>query len=415
MKVRIHRGTKEIGGNCIELSSSGKSIILDLGMPLTITNQDDAELPEIPGLKEGDNPDLLGIIISHPHQDHYGLIPKVHPAVPIFIGKDAHAILEASSPFSPFGISLDCVTHYQNRNLFAIGPFKITPYLNDHSAYDAYSLLVEADGETLFYTGDFRTHGRKAGVFKQLLESGPKDVDVLLMEGTNIGRGLKSDKLVTEDELENNIRDVIASTGGLALSWFSGQNIDRFVTFYKAAKRADRIMIVDLYIAHILDAIDNPSLPSPKNSDLRVFLPSRMRSKIIREKNFDLVSPYYDNRIYPEEIKDSASKYLMTFRPVMCTDMEKAECLSDATLIYSMWTGYLEQGRDDIRDWCRQHSIRFEICHTSGHSDISGMQQLAKALSPKRLIPIHSFKPEFYEDYFSNVEQMEDGEWWDAG
>mgnify|MGYP003634005474 FL=1 len=414
MKVRIHRGTKEIGGNCIELSSSGKSIILDLGMPLTIANQDDAELPEIDGLKNADNLNLLGIIISHPHQDHYGLLPKVHPSIPVYIGKDAHAILEASSPFSPFGVSLDCVTHYKNGNEFIIGPFKITPYLNDHSAYDAYSLLIEADGKTLFYTGDFRTHGRKAGVFKHLIRNGPKDVDVLLMEGTNIGRGLKSEKPVTEDELEIKIRNVIANTDGLVLSWFSGQNIDRFVTFYKAAKRANRIMIVDLYIAHILDAIDNPSLPSPKNSDLRVFLPTRMRNKIIRDKNFDLVSPYYDKRIYPEEIKDNTSKYLMTFRPVMCGDIEKADCLSEASLIYSMWHGYLEQGRDDIRDWCNKNAIKFEICHTSGHSDISGMQQLASALSPKRLIPIHSFQPERYKDYFANVEEMEDGKWWDV-
>ena len=169
------------------------------------------------------------------------------------------------------------------------------------------------------------------------------------MEGTNIGRGISSDKPVTEEELESNIKEILDNTDGLVLSWFSGQNIDRFVTFYKASKRANRIMIIDLYIAHILDAIGNPSLPSPRNSDLKVFLPSRMRSKIIREKNFDLVSPYYGKRIYPEEIKDNASKYLMTFRPVMCTDLEKADCLSSASLIYSMWSGYLEQGKDDIR------------------------------------------------------------------
>jgi ribonuclease J len=414
MRVRIHRGTKEIGGNCIELNSTDKSIILDLGMPLTIANQNDAELPEIPGLKNGDNPDLLGIVISHPHQDHYGLIPKVHPSIPIFIGKDAHAILEASSYFSPFGLSLECFTHYKHRNQFTIGPFQIMPYLNDHSAYDAYSLLIEADGQTLFYTGDFRTHGRKPGVFKQLIEKGPKDVDALLMEGTNIGRDLDGDKPVTEVALENDISVILENTDGLVLSWFSGQNIDRFVTFYKATKRANRTMIVDLYIAHILDAIDNPSLPSPRNSDLRVFLPSRMRSKIIREKNFELVSPYYNKRIYPEKIKENASNYLMTFRPVMCTDLEKADCLNGASLIYSMWSGYLDQGKDDIRDWCSQHSIKFDICHTSGHSDITGMQELATALSPKRLIPIHSFQPKRFEQYFSNVEQMNDGEWWEV-
>ena len=414
MEVQIHRGTKEIGGNCIELKSAGKSIILDLGMPLTIVNQDDAALPNISGLSDGDNTDLLGIVISHPHQDHYGLLPKVHPSVPVFIGKDAHAILEASSPFSPFGLSLKYFTHYKHRNQFAVGPFQITPYLNDHSAYDAYSLLIEADGKTLFYTGDFRTHGRKANVFKKLIETGPNNVDVLLMEGTNIGRSSDAVKPLTEAELENDILDVLIETNGLALSWFSGQNIDRFVTFYKAAKRSNRTMIVDLYIANILDAIDNPSLPSPRNSDLRVFLPSRMRSKIIRDKNFELVSPYYDKRIYSEEIKGNASKYLMTFRPVMCIDLEKTDCLNNASLIYSMWSGYLDQGKDDIRDWCRQYSIRFTICHTSGHSDITGMQELEKALSPKRLVPIHSFQPEHFEHYFSNVMRMNDGQWWEV-
>ena len=202
MKVRIHRGTREIGGNCIELNSEGKSILLDLGMPLTIDNQEKAELPDIPGLKDGDNSDLLGIVISHPHQDHYGLVPKVHDSIPIYIGKAAYAMLEASSPFSPFGLTLEIVRHYENQTQFTIGPFKITPFLNDHSAYDAYSLLIEADGKTLFYTGDFRTHGRKPSVFNQLLKDGPKNVDVLLMEGTNIGRGLDAEKTVNESELE---------------------------------------------------------------------------------------------------------------------------------------------------------------------------------------------------------------------
>jgi len=411
MQARIHRGAKEIGGNCIELSSSGKTIILDLGMPLTVANQDDIKLPEVSGLKNGNNPNLLGIIISHPHQDHYGLLPKVNSLIPVFIGKDAHAILEASAPFSPSGLSLDCVSHYRDRIKFELGPFKITPFLNDHSAFDAYSLLIEADGKSLFYTGDFRTHGRKSGAFKQLLTQGPKKVDVLMMEGTNIGRDMNNERPVTEGELENEIKNILMNTKGLVLSWFSGQNIDRFVTFYRAAKRTKRTMIVDLYIAHILNAIDSQSFPNPRSSNLRVFLPSLMRSKIIRDKNFELVSPYYNKRIYPEEINENAESFLMTFRPIMCRDLEKANCLNKASLIYSMWPGYLEKGVKDIRDWCKEYSITFEICHTSGHSDISGMKKLVDALLPKRIVPIHSFKPELYADLFSNVAQMEDGQW----
>jgi mRNA degradation ribonuclease J1/J2 len=45
------------------------------------------------------------------------------------------------------------------------GPFRITPHLVDHSAYDACALEVEADGRRLFYSGDIRAHGRKGALF----------------------------------------------------------------------------------------------------------------------------------------------------------------------------------------------------------------------------------------------------------
>ncbi len=412
MRVRIHRGSKEIGGNCIELESAGKHILFDLGMPLTAANPDEVKLPEVSGLSNGDDPNFLGVIISHPHQDHYGLLPKAHSTTPVFIGKEAHAILEASAPFSPSGLHLDHVIHYRDKTPFEVGPFRFTPFLNDHSAFDAYALSVEADGKVLFYTGDFRAHGRKSGAFNRLLARGPKKVDVLLMEGTNIGRGASEKKLSTESQLEDEIQASLARTEGLALAWFSGQNIDRFVTFYKAAKGVGRIFVADLYVAHILNALDRRSLPNPRASDIRIFLPARMRSKIIRDKSFDLVRPYYDRRIYPEEIRDEASNLVMTFRPVMCRDLEKARCLKEARLIYSLWPGYLERGNQDIREWCKGHGVHFEIQHTSGHAGISDMKKLVNALSPKRIVPIHSFNPKRFSEFFPNVEPTDDGVWW---
>ncbi len=34
LQLCIHRGTREIGGTCVELESSGQRILLDLGLPL---------------------------------------------------------------------------------------------------------------------------------------------------------------------------------------------------------------------------------------------------------------------------------------------------------------------------------------------------------------------------------------------
>ena len=413
MRVCIHRGTKEIGGNCIEIENAGKHILLDLGMPLSAANPDEVELPDINGLKDGRNPNFLCIVISHPHQDHYGLLPKVHANTPVFIGREAHLILEAAAPFTPSDLQMECVTHYQDHTPFDVGPFRITPFLIDHSAFDAYALSIEAGGKTLFYTGDFRAHGRKARGFDRLLTKAPKGIDALLMEGTNIGRGSEAAEPISESDLEGEILASLKKTAGLALAWFSGQNIDRFVTFFRAAKRAGRRFVVDLYVARILDAIDRPTLPSPRGPDLRVFLPARMRSKIIRDKRFDLVRPYYGQRIYSEEIRKEASNLVMTFRPIMCRDLEKAACLDGARLFYSLWPGYFDRGSSDIRDWCREKRIDFEIRHTSGHAGLSALKKLADALSPRKLVPIHTFAASGFSEFFPNVWQAGDGDWWE--
>lgn len=72
MRVRIHRGAHEIGGSCVEVEAAdGCRVLLDLGRPLE--NGASAPLPAIPGLTEPD-PTLLGLMVSHPHADHYGLV-----------------------------------------------------------------------------------------------------------------------------------------------------------------------------------------------------------------------------------------------------------------------------------------------------------------------------------------------------
>ncbi len=34
MRVCIHRGSKQIGGSCVEVESHGQRLLIDLGLPL---------------------------------------------------------------------------------------------------------------------------------------------------------------------------------------------------------------------------------------------------------------------------------------------------------------------------------------------------------------------------------------------
>ena len=412
MRFRIHRGATEIGGNCIEVQADGKSLLLDLGLPLDAAEAHRDLLPPVAGLADGGNPDLLAVVLSHPHGDHYGLLASAHPSIPVYLGEGARRLLEAAAPFLAADGIRQPVTTYRNREAFTVGPFTVTPYLMDHSAFDAYALLVEADGRKLLYTGDFRAHGRKAWAFDAVLSHPPENVDVLLMEGTVLGRE-NAPQPVSEVNLEAGIRASITGTEGLVLAAFSAQNIDRLVSFYKATLRSGRRFVADVYTACILDALALPSLPSPSSaaSGIRVFLPRRQKARIIRSRRFDLVEPYRRQRVYRAEIASKPDHWVMMFRASMIEDLEAIGGLAGGRLIWSLWPGYLDRDKLDLRDWAAGHDMAFEVQHTSGHAHVGDLKRLAERIAPSCVVPVHTLHPGDFEGLFANGTRYADGEW----
>ncbi|MGI9193310.1 MAG: MBL fold metallo-hydrolase, partial [Actinomycetota bacterium] len=242
MKVRIHRGAHEIGGNCIEVDAGGARIVLDVGRPLAALPTDVVPLPDIPGLDDGNDKSLLGLFISHGHQDHWGLISQVSPKVPVYMGEASSSILREAAFFTRAGYDIKTAGFLQHRTPLTLGPFLITPYLNDHAGFDTYSLLIEAGGRRLFYTADFEGHGRKAAIFEELLRKPPKDVDVMLMEGTNIKEDDAPGDELSERDVENAMVAEFRSAPAMTLILYSAQNMDRLVTIYRAAKRAGKTL-----------------------------------------------------------------------------------------------------------------------------------------------------------------------------
>ena len=413
MRLRVHRGTAEIGGNCIEVEAQGRSILLDLGMPLSGNLTPGESLPRVPGLTDGTNPSLIGIVISHPHSDHYGLVEHAHPSIPVHMGMEAEKLLRAAAAFSSFGLQRANVVHYRSGVRLIIGPFAITPFLVDHSAFDAYSLLVEADGRRLFYSGDLRGHGWKARSFRALVERGPKGVDAMLLEGTTLGR-TGAAKAETEAELVERIADSMARARGIVLATFSGQNIDRFVTFYKPTRKVGRSFVADLYLAHLLRTLGRKSLPDPTSGGMRVFLPRATKRRIVQTKAFDLVEPFRHRRIYPAELTERSTRLVMSFRSSMARELEGVGCLSGGKVIYSMWPGYIERSDPDLRSWAARNGMEFEIIHTSGHADADDLRRLVTGISPRKLIPIHTLSPSRFHEFDAHVVRLRDGQWLDV-
>lgn len=86
-----------------------------------------------------------------------------------------------------------------------------------------------------------------------------------------------------------------------------------------------------------------------------------------------------------------------------------------AAYIYSLWEGYWERGAyEKVKGWLERNAIPKYSIHTSGHATPGDLIRIVKAISPGKVVPIHTFFPVEYNKLFPNVEIHDDGEWWEV-
>ncbi len=414
MKLILHRGAQEIGGSCVEVAHEGTTILLDVGLPLDYDMDEDPEScmpqPLFNQLQNGDK-NIAAVILSHAHLDHYGLAGLLPEGVPVYCGKASAELIDISNIITSKKTKSFETRHYNTWKPLQVGSFTITPYLMDHSAFDAYGFLVQAGKKSLFYTGDFRGHGRKAKLLDKLIQHPPR-VNALLLEGTLIGE--RTDELaVSEEDLQKDFVRVIGETPGIVLVSVSSQNIDRLVTIFKAAKQAGRQLIIDFYTAEVLDRLkEYARLPQASWGRIRVCYP-RFVSKHFENMGLKaILERHRPNGIRWKRLNRIENKTVMLIRPGFLYDIKKYLDLKEATWAYSMWRGYFEKSQSlrNMKSYLESKNIRYEYIHTSGHAVLSDLKRLAEALSPEVIIPIHSFHPDRFQDHFVNVRVMKDGE-----
>lgn len=370
-------------------------------------------LPNIEGLYDSSKNLIDGVIISHPHQDHYGLANFINDNVQYYLGEASHKIIELNNLFTPQEIHLKNTNYFEKEKTFKIGDISITPYWADHSAFDAYSFLVEADGKSLFYSGDFRSHGRKAKAFYWFSHNAPQNVDYLLLEGTTISRDNKSFK--TEPEIENELVEVFKQQGKINLIYTSGQNIDRLTSIYRACKRAGKIFVVDVYVAKVLKELSKYAgipYPSENFENLKVMFPFFTSRRLKNEGNEEILYEFKKFKITKEEISNQPEKIVMTVRPSMQKDLENINRIEDGNFIYSMWEGYLQKsGTMKFVDYLTNRKFTLHKIHTSGHADTKTLKKMVEAIKPKNIVPIHTFEGDKYKDIFNEpIVELKDEE-----
>ena len=428
MQLIIHRGTNEIGGSCVELISNNNSLIIDIGMPMVDQNRQELDqtifikkpftdllkegwLPNVEGLYRNTGR-IKGIMISHPHADHFGLLKFVDPSIPVYMGEPTGKIIRLNNIFLPQSITIPNQHYYRNRDPFKISHFKITPFLNDHSAFDSHHFLIEAEGKRIFYSGDFRSHGRKAALYQNFLKHPPKNIDYLILEGTQIGR--KEPQHQTEVQIEESLVQIFRQSEGINCIYTSGQNIDRLVTVYRACIRSGKTMVVDVYVANVLGALsDHGSIPDPRKGfeNIKVFFPYYLTGKLLKSGYDDMVRPFGVFKAKREFINKNPSRYVMIVRPSLLSDLKKMN-IDCGNLIYSLWEGYKQKpDTKNFIDSLLARNMKLIDLHTSGHADVQTLKEFADAIKPGYIIPIHTFfKHEYTSIFYQTILELNDNE-----
>ncbi len=404
MKITIHRGSREIGGVCIQVQSGDRSILLDAGSPLG----ESLSTVDLNAL------DFSDIVISHPHQDHFGLIETLSSKKTVYMGPIARKLIEATRLFLQQPPLTCSFGELQSREWVDFGSdIRIMPYLMDHSCPDAFGLLIEAEGKRVYYSGDFRASGPRKDAFDYFLADPPRDVDVLLMEGTMMGRG--NARFPSEEAVENGMAKVLKQLGDRACFLISsGRHVDRLCAAYSACLETGRDFVVDMYTAHVLRTVSGkfPSVPDINTSSrLKVlangctagahYVRIKENRKFFGDFKDDLFRP--ETRVSKEQIAANPSRYFLKISNF--SDMLRR--LSPCGVIYSMWSGYLEEPR--FKRIKEDPRVEFHEIHTSGHAVVDDLRKMVDAIRPKRIVPVHTEHPEAYE-MFGDVLLLPDGQ-----
>jgi len=434
--ITFYGGVDEIGGNKFLLEDRDSKIFLDFGKNFAkeklyfdypyIMARDEKHLlnlnilPPIKGLYKNDEGTckLDGVLVSHPHLDHYDALRFVKDDYPLFCGEETKcAIIAREFCFQSIGkgYNIAHLTAKNGKEIFksfntfkageecSAGNMKFKAYAVDHSVPGAYAFIIETENGTVVYTGDFRMHGLGKEKTETFIEKAAQaNPEILLIEGTHVSEC----KLESEEEVKYKVGEITSCTKKLVLAGFATADTDRMKTFYEVAKENDRKLALSTKQAYIIDnlcKIEHLNLFSLDDPDILIFQREkrqyRQYEKDLKEKYSNIATATAISSMQKEVIL-VASLYDMN---------EVAEIKPDAGSSYILsqsepFDEEMEISYEKLLNWLSYFGIPLYQAHASGHAAPHDLKYAIENISPKIVIPIHTMRPKLFEGFVSDTD-----------
>ncbi|RXG89687.1 ribonuclease J [Bradyrhizobium zhanjiangense] len=380
-------GVGEIGMNLSIYGLGNRHQRAWLAVDLGVSFGDEEHLPGIdlimPDISflEKERKNLMGLVLTHAHEDHFGAIIDLWPKLqcPIYATKFSAALFEAKCAAERGAPNIP-VTVVPSGGRVDVGPFNVEFIPVAHSIPEAHALAIHTEAGTVLHTGDWKidptpTLGAPTDE-RRLRELGEQGVLALIGDSTNAVRDGRSP---SEAEVARTIIDLVkAAKGRVAVTTFAS-NVARIKAVAEAAKAADReVVVVGRAMERVvqvaretgyLDGVQNfrspevyGHLPQDKVLALCTGSQGEPRAALARIANDD----------HPEITLNRGDSVIFSSRTIPGNEKAVGSIINNLVL----------QGVEIITD--RDHLV-----HVSGHPRRDELRDLISWVKPQLLIPVH--------------------------
>ncbi|HKX28244.1 MAG TPA: ribonuclease J [Blastocatellia bacterium] len=383
-------GLGQFGMNMTVFRYDGQMIIVDCGM--MFPDEDllgaDIAIPDLTYVEEH-REELIGIVLTHAHEDHVGALPFVLQVAnpPIYATEFTLGLVEGK--LEEFSLLDKVQTHtIPPRQKFKLGPFEIEFIRVSHSLVDCVALAIHTPVGVIVHTGDFKVDetpviGDPIDL-KKLTQYGDQGVLALLADSTNVEReGRTGSEKAVIPAFEQIFEE---AKGRIIVSCFA-TSIHRLQIVFDIATETGRsvaplgrsmVRNIEVAMKHGYLDIDDGQLVTPQQA--RKMSPDEV-CMIVTGSQGEPMSALA--RIAVDSHKDAS------VIPGDTVVISARQIPGNEKMISRMMNHLFKKG-------ARLYDSGIARIHVSGHGRQDDLKIMYEAVRPKFLIPIHGETRQLY-------------------
>ena len=376
-------GVGRIGMNVSLYHYQGKWIMIDLGIGFADETMPGIELliPDISFIAKRKK-DLMGIIITHAHEDHCGAVPHLWEELqcPIFTTKFTVNFLKEK--LKEFRLeNVVPIKEIDVNSTVDLAPFTVEFINITHSVPEANSILISTEVGKTLHTGDWKFDpdpvvGLTSNM-KRLKEIGEKgDLLAAVCDSTNI---LSNHGPESEGAIYNNIYNTIKGSKRLVAVSLFASNVARIETIAKAARALDRkVVLLGRSLWRIVKVAQN----SGYLTDFTEFLEGKEAAALPREKLLLICTGCQGEPLATTARLAAKSHQIFKMQQGDTMIFSSKIIPGNDTRVHNMFNAFIEMGVEVITE-------KTERIHASGHPTREELKEMYSLIKPKVAIPVH--------------------------